>query len=80
MKVIFTGSTGLVGAEAIRQALRNPKVTEVVALARRPVSIPENEISADEKAKFKSVIIEDFGKEYSHEVKRSLEGAGACIW
>lgn len=74
MKLIVAGATGLVGSEIIRQALRNSYVTEVIALARKPVVIDDSSTS-----KLKSVVIRDYA-EYPDEVKAELAGADACIW
>lgn len=79
MKLILTGATGFVGTECLHLALKNPKVTEVVALARREVKLPEGSSDAD-KAKFTMVILEDMGQDYPSSVKEKLRGADACIW
>ncbi|KAK1230063.1 hypothetical protein PQX77_006879 [Marasmius sp. AFHP31] len=75
MKLIVTGATGFVGTEIIRQALRSPAITSVVALARKPVSFDQEE----GKGKLKSVVIKEYD-EYPDEVKAEFAGAGACIW
>ncbi|KAJ5948603.1 hypothetical protein N7454_001910 [Penicillium verhagenii] len=75
MKLIVAGATGLVGSEVIRQALQNKDVTEVIALARKPVNIEGN----SNPSKLKCVVIRDYA-EYSDEVKAELAGASACIW
>ncbi|KAJ5947194.1 hypothetical protein N7466_000209 [Penicillium verhagenii] len=75
MKLIVAGATGLVGSEVIRQALQNKDVTEVIALARKPVHIEGN----NSPSKLKCVVIRDYA-EYSDEVKAELAGANACIW
>lgn len=67
------------GAECLRLALQNPKVTEVVALARREVEVPQGTSAAD-KAKFTTIILEDMGQNYPSSVKEKLRGADACIW
>lgn len=77
MKLIVAGATGLVGTEIIRQSLRIPEITSVIALARRPVNI-KDEPGADSR-KFKSVVIRDYG-EYPDDVKAEFAGADACIW
>lgn len=79
MKLILTGATGFVGTECLRLALKNPKVTEVIALARREVKLPEGSSDVD-KAKFTTVILEDMGQDYPSSVKEKLKGADACIW
>lgn len=37
MKLLVIGSTGLVGSHVLGQALADPRVTQVIALARRPL-------------------------------------------
>ena len=75
----MTGATGFVGTEVIRQALRNPAITSVIALARKPVSRPDNS-GSDENTKFESVILKDWVTPYSESIKEQLKGADACIW
>ena len=79
MKIILTGAMGPVGTEVLRLALSHPKVTEVVALARRPVSVSETAVASD-KENSKSVVLEDVGKDYPESVKEQLKGADASIW
>lgn len=80
MKLVITEATGVVGTECIRLALSHPQVTEVVALARGPVSLPEGVLSDSDKDKFKNVVLKDFATEFSKEVKDALASADACIW
>lgn len=75
MKLIIAGSTGLLGGELIRQSLQMASVSSVVALGRRPFSVPEG----TDAAKLKSVVVEDFSS-YSDGVRKEFEGANACIW
>ena len=77
MKLILTGATGFVGTECLKLALQNPNVTEIVALARRDVKVPEGVPNA---AKLSTVVLEDMGSEYPSSVKEKLRGADACIW
>lgn len=79
MKLIVAGSTGFVATELIRQALSNPAVTSIVALARRETAVPPNAGPGADATKLKPVVCEDFGN-YSESVKRELAGADACIW
>jgi hypothetical protein len=84
MKLILSGSTGLVGTEVIRQSLLNPRVTSLIALTRRPIDISAIAASlggAEEVnvGKVKSVIVQDF-MNYSKEVKDDLADVDACIW
>ena len=80
MKLILTGATGVVGTECIRLALDHPQITAVVTLSRRPVSIPETVAEVSSKSKLKTVIVDDFGRDYSDAVKETLKNCDACIW
>ena len=75
MKLIVAGATGLVGSEIIRQCLQINEITQVIALARKPVHVE----GKDPTSKLKSVVIRDYG-EYSADVKAEFAGADACIW
>jgi len=75
MKLIVAGATGLLGTEIIRQSLQLGEVTQVIALARKPIQIDESLDSS----KVRSVIIRDYG-EYPDNVKAELASADACIW
>ncbi|KAK4944603.1 hypothetical protein LTR10_016037 [Elasticomyces elasticus] len=79
MKLIISGGTGFVATELIRQSLNNPRITSVLALARRPVDVPQNLGPKSDSGKFKSVVVHDFDH-YPEDVKKQLEGADACIW
>jgi len=74
MKLIVAGATGLVGTEIIRQSLQKSEITQVIALARKPVKIDDAN-----SAKLKNVTVKDYC-EYSDEAKAELAGADACIW
>lgn len=73
MKLIVAGASGFVGSRVIRQALRRPEITSVVALSRKPVE------SIEGLTGFKNVIVPDYGV-YPEDVRRELAGASACIW
>ncbi|KAI1412345.1 putative nucleoside-diphosphate-sugar epimerase [Hypoxylon sp. FL1857] len=75
MKLIISGATGFVGREVLRQSLSRSEITSVVALARKPISAPEN----TDASKLKSIVIDDY-EHYSEEVKKEFAGASACIW
>ncbi|KAJ5677174.1 uncharacterized protein N7477_002807 [Penicillium maclennaniae] len=74
MKLIVAGATGLVGSELIKQSLQMSAITQVIALARKPVQIDNVDSS-----KLKNVTIKDYG-EYSEQVRSELAAADACIW
>ena len=80
MKLIVTGATGFVGTEVIRQALYNPAVTSVVALARKPVLPPDNAGSDADISKLQSIILEDWTSPYPESARAYIKGADACIW
>jgi uncharacterized protein YbjT (DUF2867 family) len=74
MKLIIATATSFVGSELLRQSLRSPNITSVVALARKPVSAPDGTGAH----KLKSVIVEDYGS-YPEDVRREFADANACI-
>jgi nucleoside-diphosphate-sugar epimerase len=77
MKLVVAGSTGFVGTEVIRQAISNPAITSIIALARGETAVPAN--AGADASKLKSVVCNDFSN-YSDDVKKELAGADACIW
>jgi FlaA1/EpsC-like NDP-sugar epimerase len=79
MKLIITGATGAIGTEVVRQSLRWPEITSVVAVARKPVEVPEKLDSKSDPSKLRSVTLDDYG-EYPENVKKEFAGADACIW
>jgi uncharacterized membrane protein len=72
-KLILSGVTGRIGSQVLHQALRNPSVSSVIALSRRPLPV----IGAHKKVEV--VLLEDF-TQYSDGVLEKLSGADACIW
>ena len=80
MKLIVVGATGFVGTEVIRQAVLNPEITSVVALARREVTLPEDVSQAlNDPKKFKTVVCQDFER-YPENLKKEFADADCCIW
>ena len=79
MKLIIAGASGFVASELLRQCLRRPEITSVIALARKPVSAPENLGPDADASKLKGVVVEDYGQ-YPDDVKKEFAGADACIW
>ena len=52
MKVLITGSTGMIGSLVLRQCIEHPDVTEIISLCRRP--------SKNVHSKVSEVIVSDF--------------------
>ncbi|KAJ4257514.1 hypothetical protein NW762_008638 [Fusarium torreyae] len=74
MKVVVTGATGTVGNEIVKRCLSDARITKVVILTRRAVSM---DIESHPKADV--VMVQDFLR-YSDEVLRRIEGSSACLW
>lgn len=70
MKVIITGSTGMVGEGVLFECLENPKVTGVLMINRRSYSM--------QHIKLKELIIADFMKLESYD--SNLSGYDACFY
>ncbi len=79
MKLIITGATGYVGKEVVRQSLGRPEITSVVAVARKPVPVPDNLPAGADASKLRSVVVADY-TEYPDDVRKEFAGADACIW
>ncbi|KAL0563227.1 hypothetical protein V5O48_018849, partial [Marasmius crinis-equi] len=73
MKLIVTGAAGYVATEVIRQALKMPSITSIIALSRKAVSFDQEETG---KGKLKSVVIKEYDQ-YPDEVKAEFAGADA---
>lgn len=76
MKLIIAGATGFVAGEVIRQSLRMPQITSIVALSRKP--IPSSN-SGDQSSKLKNVLVKDYD-DYPDHVRKEFANANACIW
>lgn len=76
MKLVIAGGTGLVATELIRQGLRLPEITSLVALSRRPVQL---DVENSNTSKFENILVQDYAQ-YSDSAKAALAGADACIW
>lgn len=74
MKVLITGSTGLVGSALVRQALADDRITHVYALTRKPLP---DEITKNPKATV--ILHEDFGT-WPEGLLERLEGVEGCLW
>ncbi|VUC21568.1 unnamed protein product [Clonostachys rosea] len=74
MKIIITGSTGLVGSAVIRVAIANTSITHAFVLSRK--DLPK-EISDNPKI---TVITHTDFSTYSEDLLKQLAGCEACIW
>ena len=79
MKLIVAGASGFVATEVIRQSLSLPKITSVIAIARKPIAAPSNLGRGADASKLHSVVLDNYGS-YPDDVKKQLAGADACIW
>ena len=71
MKVILTGSTGLIGSGVLKRCISHPEITSVVALTRRPIESKDPKIN--------NIIKSDY-LQYTQSEIDQLKGAEACIW
>lgn len=76
MKLVIVGGTGLVATELIRQGLRLPGITSLVAFSRRSVQL---DVDDSKTTNFENIIVQDYAQ-YSDSAKSALAGADACIW
>ena len=74
MKVIVTGATGSAGRQAVKHCLENPRITKLVILTRRAVSM-----DVESHPKVEVVMHQDF-TQFPEALLRRLDGAQACIW
>ena len=79
MKLVVAGPSGLVANEVIHQSLRDPSITSIIALSRRPYE-PSGEVQKDaDLSKLHNIVLDDL-MNYSEDAKAQLVGADACIW
>jgi uncharacterized protein YbjT (DUF2867 family) len=72
-KIIISGATGRIGSQVLDQALRNPSITDVIALSRRP--LPDLEHISH----LEVVLLDDF-KTHPNEIISNLSDADGCVW
>ncbi len=70
MKIIITGTTGMVGEGVLLEALQNNKVTEVLSISRKSIYL--------EHPKLKQLIVSDFTQ--LEKYKSEIEGFEACFF
>lgn len=71
MKVILTGSTGLIGSGVLKRCISHPQITSIVALTRRPIEAKDSKLT--------NLIKSDYHTYTQSEIDQ-LKGAEACIW
>lgn len=79
MKLIIAGANGFVGTELVRQSLRLPSITSIIALSRRPVDTRLGDPSVADASKLKSVVVRSYDT-YSDDERAAFANADACIW
>jgi len=70
MKIIVTGTTGLVGEGVLLVCLENALITEVLAISRKPLALKH--------AKLKELIVNDFAEIKNH--SNALTSYDACFF
>lgn len=70
MKVIITGTTGMVGEGVLLECLANPAITEILSVSRKPIH--------NKHPKLKEYIVPDFTT--LKENDESLQGYEACFF
>lgn len=73
MKIILTGSTGVIGSAVLQQCIQNSSITSIIVLSRRPLP------SHFSSPKLKVIILTDF-LTYPDDVLVQLDNAQAFIW
>ncbi|KAK4249495.1 hypothetical protein C7999DRAFT_39473 [Corynascus novoguineensis] len=74
MKVIVTGSNGLVGSALVRQCMANDGISHVFALSRKRLD------EAVAKSPKVTVILHDDFSTYPQELLDKVKGAEGCLW
>lgn len=70
MKIIITGATGMIGEGVLIECLKNPEITEVLSVSRKPSGITH--------LKLKEYIVSDFLS--LKENDQTLQGYDACFF
>lgn len=70
MKVIITGTTGMVGEGVLFECLQNSKVSEILSISRKEITVNH--------PKLKQLIVQDFTK--LDDYKTKISGYDACFF
>ena len=70
MKVIITGTTGMVGEGVLFECLQNSKVSEILSISRKEITV--------NNPKLKQLIVQDFTK--LDDYKTEISGYDACFF
>lgn len=70
MKVIITGTTGMVGEGVLFECLQNSKVSEILSISRKEITVNH--------PKLKQLIVQDFTK--LDDYKTEISGYDACFF
>lgn len=73
LRVALWGASGAAGGEVLRQCLSEPRIGEIVAFTRRPLSLP-----ARDRARCTEVHVEDFLDVSPH--RRALNNIDVVYW
>ena len=75
MHVILTGATGLVGSVVLHAMTKNPEISKISILSRRPVPM----IQSTNDSRIKTILCKDFSK-LEDGILEQLSGATGCVW
>lgn len=75
MHVILTGATGLVGSAVLHAMTKNPEISKISILSRRPVPMIQN----SDDSRIKTILCKDFSK-FDDSILEQLNGATGCVW
>ena len=80
MHLILTGATGLVGSACLHAMQRNPAVSKISILSRRPVPQATSTVGANPKLETNVIIQSDFTQPPSEEILDQLRDARGVVW
>lgn len=77
MKIILVGPSGFIGSNILRRALRNPRISRIIVVTRKPMP---DELGSPKI--WQAVVREeqDWMEWSNHSFLQWFEGASACIW